>query len=72
MQSTSSDEKIEDAADIPGNGMHDLHATIDELKGRLEEINERVKGFIRARPVTCLAGALALGYVIARIARRRS
>jgi hypothetical protein len=72
MQSTISEEGIEGAADGHERTKRELPETIDELKGRLEELNRQVKDFIRARPVTCLAGALALGYVVARIARRRS
>ena len=72
MQSTSSDERIESAAEPHDGRDQGLPAPIEELKERLEDVNRRVKDFIRARPVTCLVGALALGYVVARIARRRS
>ena len=45
---------------------------VEELRGRLDSVNERVKGFIKERPAACLLGAAALGYILARIARRRS
>jgi ElaB/YqjD/DUF883 family membrane-anchored ribosome-binding protein len=38
----------------------------------LQTLNERTKSYIREHPVACLAGALALGFVIARLARWRS
>ena len=49
-----------------------LGPRIEELKQRIVSLNDRVKGFIKAHPATCLMGALGLGYLFARIARRRS
>ena len=49
-----------------------LRPRIEELKERLESLNDRVKGFIKEHPAACLMGALGLGYLFARIARRRS
>lgn len=43
---------------------------IDQAKENLAELNERVSGFIKENPGTCLLGALALGFVIGRIASR--
>jgi hypothetical protein len=45
---------------------------IEELKERIGSLNDRVKGFIKEHPTACLMGALGLGYLFARIARRRS
>ncbi len=45
---------------------------VEEMRQRLDEINERVKEFIRERPAACVFGALAVGYLVARIARRGS
>jgi len=43
---------------------------VEEMRQRLDEINERVKEFIRERPAACVFGALAVGYLVASIARR--
>ncbi len=43
---------------------------IDQAKENLAELNERAVGFIKQNPGTCLLGALALGFVIGRIASR--
>jgi hypothetical protein len=72
MQSTSSAASSEGAGGSQVDGEPASRPPLDELKDRLEQINERVKGFIKERPVACLVGAVALGYAIARIARRRS
>jgi hypothetical protein len=49
-----------------------LRSRIEELKERIVSLNDQAKGFIKEHPVACLAGALGLGYIFARIARRRS
>lgn len=74
MQSTSSE-----GTEGTNAGEGDTHAPraaglgepLDELQGRLEQLNERVKGFIKERPLACLVGAMAVGYVLARLARGR-
>jgi hypothetical protein len=45
--------------------------TIAEAKQKLGRINGRVKSFIQDHPAACLLGALALGYLVARLARRQ-
>ena len=49
-----------------------LRSRIEELKERIVSLNDRAKGFIPEHPAACLMGALGLGYLVARIARRRS
>jgi ElaB/YqjD/DUF883 family membrane-anchored ribosome-binding protein len=41
-----------------------------DWKGRLSSWNETVAGYIKDRPARCLLGALAVGFVIGKIARR--
>lgn len=48
-----------------------LGPQIEEAKRGLSDLNTRVKAFIRQRPGVCLFGALALGFVVGRIASRR-
>ena len=44
---------------------------LEDARRNLEEMNNRVVGFIRANPGTCLLGAVAVGFIIGRIASRR-
>jgi hypothetical protein len=44
---------------------------IEEARRNLEEFGVRVTSFIRANPGTCLLGAVALGFIVGRIASRR-
>jgi ElaB/YqjD/DUF883 family membrane-anchored ribosome-binding protein len=44
---------------------------IDEARRNLVDMNNRVVGFIRANPGTCLLGAVAVGFLIGKIASRR-
>jgi len=43
---------------------------IEEAKRRLAEMNGQVTGFIKANPGKCLLGALAVGYIVGKIASR--
>ncbi len=45
---------------------------IAAAKERLSEVNTNVVGFIKAYPAQCLVGAVALGYLVGRIARAGS
>ena len=72
MQSTSSEGSTEAAEGTQSNGQHEFDSAVDALKGRLQSLNERVIEFIKERPAACLLGAAAVGYIVARIARRRS
>lgn len=44
---------------------------LDEARRNLEDLNQRAASFIRANPGTCLLGAVAVGFIIGRIASRR-
>ncbi|MBK7863324.1 MAG: hypothetical protein IPJ65_32935 [Archangiaceae bacterium] len=48
-----------------------LAPKLKDAEAQLMDINEKVKGFIRENPGTCLLGALAVGFVVGRIASRR-
>ena len=44
---------------------------IDEARRNLVDMNNRVVSFIRANPGTCLIGAVAVGFLIGKLASRR-
>jgi hypothetical protein len=43
---------------------------LDEARRRLQALNATAVGFIKEHPAACLLGGVALGYLIARLARR--
>ncbi len=43
---------------------------IDEAKRRLSSLDDNVTGYIKENPGKCLLGALAVGFLIGKIARR--
>ena len=47
-----------------------LRPQIEEAKRRVSDIGRETRTFIKEHPGACLVGAVALGYLIARIARR--
>ena len=44
---------------------------IEEAKEQLGRINGRITGLIQDHPAACLLGAIALGYLVARVARHQ-
>lgn len=44
---------------------------IDEARRNLVDLNHRVVGFIKENPGTCLVGAVAVGFLIGKLASRR-
>ncbi|MGQ0504419.1 MAG: hypothetical protein ACT4TC_03800 [Myxococcaceae bacterium] len=44
---------------------------IDQARQNLNDLNTRALAFIKERPGTALLGALALGYVVGKLASRR-
>lgn len=48
-----------------------LGPQLEEAKRGLNDLNARIKSFVRERPGVCLLGALAFGFVVGRIASRR-
>jgi hypothetical protein len=43
---------------------------IDEARRRLTSLNHNAAGYIKENPGRCLLGALAVGFLIGKIARR--
>jgi hypothetical protein len=71
MDTTVSEEQ-EGQRERQRDGDDGLRSRIEELKERIASLNDQAKGFIKQHPAACLMGALGLGYLFARIARRRS
>jgi ElaB/YqjD/DUF883 family membrane-anchored ribosome-binding protein len=44
---------------------------LEEARRNLEDMNTRVVSFVRANPGTCLLGAVAVGFIVGRLASRR-
>ncbi len=62
-------ETIEQTID----GVNDtVRPQIERAKQQARRIGGRVVSVIQDHPAACLLGALALGFVVARVARRRS
>jgi hypothetical protein len=65
MDTTSFDNSAKDVGER-------IRPRIEEAKRRLGEVDGRITGFIKDHPAACLLGAVALGYLVARVARKRS
>jgi len=65
MDTTSFENSAKDVAER-------IRPRIEDAKRRLGEVDGRIRGFIKDHPAACLLGAVALGYLVARVARSRS
>lgn len=48
----------------------DAEQVMEQTRAAVDQAMEVASGFIRERPILCLAGALALGYVVGKIVSR--
>ena len=64
MDTASLKESVDDLKDR-------VRPKIEEAKQQIGHINGRITSFIQDHPAACLFGALALGYLVARIARHQ-
>ena len=61
-------ERIEETARELGER---VRPQIENAKQRLSSMNDSMTDYIKANPGKCLVGALAVGYLIGKIASRR-
>lgn len=59
-------------ARVGGNGHGDADAFPASLRRRVELADRRVQSFIREQPVVCLTAAAAIGWLLGKLASRRS
>ena len=65
MDTRSFETSVEDVGDR-------IRPRIEDAKRRLGRVNGQITDFITEHPAACLLGAVALGYLVARVARSRS
>ena len=41
----------------------------DQTRGALDDLNEQFEGFVRESPLIAIAGAFAVGYLLAKVTR---
>jgi len=64
MDTTSFKESVDNLSDRVG-------PKIEEAKQQIGRINGRLTSFIQDHPAACLLGAIAVGYLLARVARHQ-
>jgi ElaB/YqjD/DUF883 family membrane-anchored ribosome-binding protein len=50
--------------------VQDAQQLVEQTKQAVDQALEQAATFIRERPIVCLAGALAFGYLIGKVASR--
>lgn len=48
----------------------DAEVRLREAQQKVAALNDRALTFIRERPITCVVGALALGFIVGKLAAR--
>ena len=48
----------------------DAQRMVEQTKVAVDQALDQAAGFIRERPIVCLAGALALGYLVGKLVSR--
>lgn len=64
----------ERARDVQGRieeGFHEMEARYDDARDQLRILNDTAVDFIRENPALCLAGAVGVGYLVGKLAKRR-
>ncbi|MGD0835468.1 MAG: hypothetical protein ABSB49_02360 [Polyangia bacterium] len=70
MEANAQEHNGNPAGATENEGLADCIPQLRELKQRLQAFDQRMRKLIKERPAACLVGAMALGYLVARIARR--
>jgi hypothetical protein len=65
MDTTSFENSAEDVVER-------IRPQIEDAKRRLARLNDQITDFITEHPAASLLGAVALGYLVAHVARSRS
>lgn len=55
---------------LHGLNVEDAQQMMEQTRAAMDNALEAASGFIRERPILCLAGALAIGYVVGKIVSR--
>jgi ElaB/YqjD/DUF883 family membrane-anchored ribosome-binding protein len=50
--------------------VEDAQQMIEQSREAVEQAMETAAGFIRERPIVCLAGAVAIGYLVGKLVSR--
>jgi hypothetical protein len=52
------------------SGSGTMADTVNDMRGEFEQIDERLKTFVKERPIMALLSAVAAGYIVGRVLRR--
>ncbi|MBA2662531.1 MAG: hypothetical protein H0U74_09575 [Bradymonadaceae bacterium] len=64
-------ERTQDTRERLEDQYHQIEQQVDQTRAQLQEFNDKAVTFIRENPGWCVIGAVAVGYVVGRMASRR-
>ncbi|AWV87959.1 DUF883 family protein [Bradymonas sediminis] len=64
-------ERARDVQERIEEGFHEMEARYDDARDQLRTINDQAVEFIRENPALCVAGAIGVGYLLGKLAKKR-
>lgn len=64
-------QRAREVQDAIEESVHEMEARYNDVRDQLQHANHQAVEFIREHPVTCIAGAVAVGYLVGRMASNR-
>ncbi|MBS2027444.1 MAG: hypothetical protein JST54_06010 [Deltaproteobacteria bacterium] len=63
--------QAQNGAATANHAMERVEEQLQAAKDALADTDVKVRAFVKERPILCLAGAIALGYVVGKLVSRR-
>ena len=67
----STGERAREVQDAIEESVHEIEERYRDVRDQLQHANNQAVDFIRKHPATCIFGAVAVGYVVGRMASNR-
>lgn len=71
QESTPVNDQNNDPREILEEQYHNIEQHVVQTREQLQQFNEQAVTFIRQNPGWCILGAVAVGYVVGRMASKR-
>jgi ElaB/YqjD/DUF883 family membrane-anchored ribosome-binding protein len=67
----STGERAREVQDAIEDSVHEIEQRYRDVRDQLQHANHQAVDFIRKHPATCIFGAVAVGYLVGRMASKR-
>jgi ElaB/YqjD/DUF883 family membrane-anchored ribosome-binding protein len=67
----STGQRAREVQDAIEDSVHEIEERYRDVRDQLQHANHQAVDFIRKHPATCIFGAVAVGYLVGRMASKR-